>query len=399
MKLEHSRQGNEVTVCLKGSITAENSPRLEAELLSLLQDRPEKVILDAGELVSISGSGLRLLLKLREICPTLSLCNVSMEIADLLQVTGVDTLLDSRRALREISVSGCPCIGKGKNGAVYRLDGETIVKLYPADSLGGREADQEKQNAKAAFVLGVPTPLSYDIVRCGEEIGIIFESVEAPSLRDVVANEPERTEFLVTRAAQLLQRLHSIEVPAGTFPDMGETYRKRATGLTEYLTADEIHLLEQMIDSIPVRNTYVHGDYHRGNLMVQGDELILIDMADSSTGHPLYDVLSVYMLGIDLVNKFPPQMVKRLIGWEPDTARKVWEIFRSVYFGTRDARRLAQIEAMLDAYCWLRHLTFLNIAPVYTPQLRQKIVAGARAHLFPKAAESIGLFAGILGEM
>ena len=323
----------------------------------------------------------------------------NLEVADILQVAGVDALLDTRRALREISVAGCPCIGKGKNGAVYRLDGETIVKLYPADSLGAREAAQERQNAKAAFVLGVPTPRSYDIVRCGEEIGILFESVEAPSLRDVVAKEPERTELLVTKAAHLLQRLHRIEVPAGTFPDMAETYRKRVAGLTAYLTEGEIHLLERMIDSIPVRNTYVHGDYHRGNLMVQGDELILIDMADSSTGHPLYDVLSVYMLGIDLVNKFPPQMVKRLVGWEPDTVRRVWEIFRSVYFETWDARNLAQIEAMLDAYCWLRHLTFLNIAPVYTPQLRQKIVAGARAHLFPRAEESIGLFARILGEM
>ena len=301
--------------------------------------------------------------------------------------------------LREISVAGCPCIGKGKNGGVYRLDGETIVKLYPADSLGAREVEQEKRNAEAAFALGVPTPRVYDIVRSGEQIGIIFESVEAPSLREVVANQPERTESLIAKAANLLKRLHSIQVPTGSFPDMATTYRQRVAGLSAYLTEDEIHLLERMIDSIPVRHTYVHGDYHRGNLMVQGDELVLIDMADSSTGHPLYDVLGVYMLGIDLVNKFSAQMVKRLIGWEPGTVRKVWEIFRKVYFETRDAQKLAQIDAMLAAYSWLRHLTFLNIAPVYTPELRQKMVEGAREHLFPRAAESIGLFAGILEEM
>ena len=249
------------------------------------------------------------------------------------------------------------------------------------------------------MALGVPTPRVYDIVRSGEQIGLVFESVEAPSLREVVVSQPERMEGLVTKAAALLKRLHRIRVPAGSFPEMAATYRQRVAGLSAYLTGDEIHLLERMIDSIPVRSTYVHGDYHRGNLMVRGDELVLIDMADSSTGHPLYDVLGIYMLGIDLANKFPPQMVKRLIGWEPDTVRKVWEIFSRAYFATRDAKELSEIEEMLAAYTWLRHLTFLNIAPVYTPELRQKIVEGAREHLFPRAAECIGLFAGRLEEM
>ena len=46
--------------------------------------------------------------------------------------------------LREISIAGCPCIGKGKNGGVYRLDEETIVKLYPADSAGWQAVEQER---------------------------------------------------------------------------------------------------------------------------------------------------------------------------------------------------------------------------------------------------------------
>ena len=85
-------------------------------------------------------------------------------------------------------------------------------------------------------------------------------------------------ETLITKAAELLKRLHRIEVPAGTFPDMAEIYRKRVAWLTDYLTQDEIQLLYRMIDSIPKRNTYIHGDYHRGNIMVKGEELILIDM-------------------------------------------------------------------------------------------------------------------------
>lgn len=175
MDMKHSRNANELTIRLEGRITAENSPQVEAEMLSLLQDDiPEKVILDAGELTYLSSSGLRILLKLKKKCPSICMIHVSRDVADILQMTGMDAMLDIRRALREISVEGCLCIGRGRNGEVYRLDRDTIVKLYPADSLGWQTVEQEKKNAKAAFVLGVPTALSYDVVRVGDRIGIVF---------------------------------------------------------------------------------------------------------------------------------------------------------------------------------------------------------------------------------
>ena len=400
MNLECSRVGGEATICLKGRITAENSREVEEKLFSLLSgDFPEKVILDAKELSYISSSGLRILLQLRKKCPSVSMVNVSRDVADVLRMTGVDKMIDTRGALREVSVEGCPCIGKGKNGAVYRLDRDTIIKLYPISGAAWQEVEREKENAKAAFVLGVPTALSFDVVQSGDQIGIVFEMVDAKSLRDVVASQPDMIEPLITKAAGLLKRLHRIEVPTGTFPDMAEVYRKRVAGLTDYLTQEEIRLLYRMIDSIPKRNAYIHGDYHRGNIMVKGEELILIDMADSSVGHPLYDVLGVYMLGMDLVNKFPPQTVKQIIGWDTAMVRKVWEIFRSVYFETEDLDELSQIEDMMETYCWLRHMTFLKIAPVYTEELRTKMIAAARAQFFPRAEECMKRFAGKLRVM
>ena len=37
---------------------------------------------------------------------------------------------ENGKPMREISVEGCELLGKGGNGAVYRLDDETIVKVY-----------------------------------------------------------------------------------------------------------------------------------------------------------------------------------------------------------------------------------------------------------------------------
>ena len=41
-----------------------------------------------------------------------------------------DTPETSGKPMREVSVEGCELLGKGGNGAVYRLDEETIVKVY-----------------------------------------------------------------------------------------------------------------------------------------------------------------------------------------------------------------------------------------------------------------------------
>ena len=44
--------------------------------------------------------------------------------------TDFTELFDVKKRIREISIEGAELIGKGTNGAIYRLDKETIVKVY-----------------------------------------------------------------------------------------------------------------------------------------------------------------------------------------------------------------------------------------------------------------------------
>lgn len=44
-------------------------------------------------------------------------------------MSGRKTTLKSDKPMREVSIEGCELLGKGGNGAVYRLDPETIVKV------------------------------------------------------------------------------------------------------------------------------------------------------------------------------------------------------------------------------------------------------------------------------
>ncbi|MBR0232788.1 MAG: phosphotransferase, partial [Synergistaceae bacterium] len=306
----------------------------------------------AAKLEYISSSGLRLLLLLKKQCPDFRIINVSRDVDEILRMTGFDTLLTIERALREISVEGCPCIGRGQYGEAYRLDRDSIVKLFAPNAATVDSLKIERQKAQDAFLLGVPTAISYDVVRCGQRLGLIFELVDAKSVREIVAADPSRLEELIPKCAALARNIHSLTPAPGVFPQMAEIYHSRIDALDDLFTQSELDLLHKMTDSIPVRNTFLHGDFHQGNIMVQGDNLLLIDMADAATGNPFYEVMGTYMLGVRLVQKLPPAMSKEIGGWDAPVVYKAWKIFQKDYLINSD---------IVAAYSELRYLTFWKI--------------------------------------
>ena len=100
--------------------------------------------------------------------------DVSPEVYEILDMTGFTEFLTVEKRLREISVDGCEVIGRGFYGTVYRIDPETIVKVYSTPDCIPI-IQNEQRLAKRAFVKGVPTAISYDIVRVGDSYGSVFE--------------------------------------------------------------------------------------------------------------------------------------------------------------------------------------------------------------------------------
>ena len=125
-------EGDTLTMYLTGRIDANNAGVLEAQftekLMKYLNATP---ILDAEGLEYISSAGLRVLLKIRKAFgKDIEIVNVSNEVYGIFEVTGFTELLNVRKKLREISVEGLEVIGGGSFSTVYRLDPETILKVY-----------------------------------------------------------------------------------------------------------------------------------------------------------------------------------------------------------------------------------------------------------------------------
>ena len=237
-------------------------------------------------------------------------------------------------SLREIKLDGCVVTGHGRNSEVYRLNDDKVVKVFNKGSLPEEEIENEYKLAAASYQLGVPTARCYELARSQGSLCILYERIEAKNLRELIAEDTERTEELVGMAAALSRNLHELHAPRDIFPSMAGIYHARADSVSDLFTSDEVEKLHRLIDTIPERDSFIHGDYHRGNILLRKGQLVLIDMADAAYGHPIYDILSTYMYGPFLLESYPREAVVKLTGWTPGIINRVWKVFVREYFRT-----------------------------------------------------------------
>ena len=208
---------------LSGHIDSNNAQAVEAEIFSQLGDAAaQQMVIDAGELQYISSAGLRMILRLRKKYEDLTITGVSSEIYEILEMTGFTQMMTVEKAYKVVSVEGCEVIGQGANGTVYRIDGDNVVKVYNnADALD--EIQHEREVARLAMILGVPTAISYDVVRVGDSYGSVFELLDAKSFSKILAQHPEKMDWCVDEYVEMLKTIHGTVVPEGELPDMRET--------------------------------------------------------------------------------------------------------------------------------------------------------------------------------
>lgn len=325
----------QITVPLSGRIDSGNAAATERQILEQLGPGEEvSPVLDAEKLEYISSAGLRVILHLKKRNPGLRITNVSSQVYEILEMTGFTEMMPVEKAWKVVSVEGCEVIGEGFKGRVYRIDRDTVVKTYKhADAL--EEIRHEREVARLALILGVPTAISYDVVRVGDSYGSVFELLNARSFAKILAEEPERMDWCVKEYVDLLKKVHSIVVPRGKLPSGKEQALIFVRRVKECLPEGYGDKLERMVQEIPESDHMIHGDYHTKNIVLSGDEVLLIDMDTLAVGDPIFELEQMYnsYLGFSAYN---PQIVKDFQGFDRETAEAFWKKSLRAYLNTED---------------------------------------------------------------
>lgn len=344
-----------LTICLKERVDASNAPKVGEEIQKAREEALGlPIIIDAEKLEYISSAGLRVLLRLRKEVSELTMINVSMEVYEILDMTGFTEMLNVKKAYRRFNVDGCELIGKGANGAVYRYDAETIIKVY-FNPNALPEIQRERELARRALVLGINTAIPYDVVLVGANYGTVMELLEAEPLSKLIKNDPEHLELPLKYYVDMLKQIHGTKVKPGDMPNMKETALNWAAFDKEHLPKEIGDQLYRMVEAVPDQHTMMHGDYHTNNLMIREGEALLIDMDTLCMGHPIFELGSMFNSFVGFA-ELDHEVIPDFLGFSFETSKTFWRRALAGYLETEDEARLDEVETKAKIIGYMRLL-------------------------------------------
>ena len=343
-QVSYQKEADKLIIQITGIVDSSNSPAIEEQIQTIVEkEQADRIVMDFSDLEYITSAGLRIILRLKQDIDDTSVINVSSEIYEILDMTGFTEMMDISKAYRKFSVEGCEVIGQGANGKVYRIDRDTIVKVYMnPDSLP--EIHRERELARTAFILGVPTAIPYDVVKIeGGGYGSVYELLDASNLADELASGRKTMDEVVQLEVELLKTIHSTEVNPDLIPPFTEKAMKWLEYDKDHLPADKYEKLCSLVQSIPDDNHLIHGDFHMKNIMYQNGECLLIDMDSLSHGNTVYELVTIWCSYVGL-GEIDNTIVENFLGIPYQDAVKIWKMTVASFFETDDQAKIKEIE-------------------------------------------------------
>lgn len=243
--------------------------------------------------------------------------------------------------LKQISIEECELIGTGAHASVYRIAPDEIVKVYRED-IPFDKVLTEKKRSKRALILGVPTAISFDIVKVGNCFGAVYELLDAEPTDSYVNRSEKNLEDFISMSVELLKRIHGIDADTSECADMKADHFKWVDNI-EYLigsqTSDEIR---KLISDIPDSNKLLHGDFHLKNIIIVKGKPMLIDMDTLCFGDPLFDLATIAN-SYWIFPQIAAEAATMHLGISVESAYHIWERTLSLYYDGMSDGELAGI--------------------------------------------------------
>lgn len=348
-------ENDTLVIYLEGELNSYSAEPMGKEIDDIIANNKfKKLVLDLDMLRYISSAGLRIILRLKQQYDDVSIINASLEVYDVFQMTGFTSVMDVQKALRKVDLSHAEVIGDGFFSTVYRLDKDTIVKVFNRTS-DSQQIERELRLAKEAFVLGVPTAISFDIVKAGDKMGVIFEMLDCKSLKNVLLEDKKHYQEYLEKYASLLKKINTTECLNPAIPEIKKHYLDKIEKIKPFLEDKYYQKAKRLLESIEDRRTFVHGDCHFKNIMVQNGELLLIDMDTLSVGHPIFELAAIYA-PYCAFNEDDPGNSERFFGIKDEDAANLYNSVLNLYFGKddKDIKEKIRIVAYVHMMWWNR---------------------------------------------
>lgn len=267
---------------------------------------------------------------------------------------------------KQIDLASWTKVGEGGNGSVYTCPEQpgVILKVsnYTAEDGTTEALADEFTRSKAVFDLGLPTPEMKEMVRVGENEGIICEAVtNKKSFARISGETPERIDYLAERMAKLAKQFHSTHTSAQTAIPSMKALMLDALAETKMLSGKRLQQTIAYVQNMADAPTLLHGDFTFSNLILSldTDKAYWIDLGRATHGLPMFD-LGHFWLFCNLFGK--KQRVQDIAHMTDKQMVQFWNTFALTYNGpdnldtfNAECKRFAALDIIL-----LGHIQTLN---------------------------------------
>lgn len=333
------------------------------ELYSVMNS--EKIYtLDFDEVEDVNFAGMRGLLRCHQDGKHFFIVNLNDKVAEKFEDTGVGYVINFCRKPKKLDLSKYEGFGAGFLSSAYNSkDGDSMLKVYNG-RVPQRLVAQEKNVARAALLLGIPTPLVGSLYSDGEYTAVDFERIEGKvSFSRAIANNPEKLEEITIRFAQICKKLHSTECNTSLFNDRTIYFRQAVINDAEYTDEEKAKALA-FLDSVPRATTCLHGDLQPSNVIMTPKGDMFIDMGDFGYGNPLLDVAMLYFQACANTEK----IINNIFHLTKLQMEQLWEVFVREYFGADTREKAEEVDRMMRPYAAL-YMIYLGSTYGYEPHM------------------------------
>jgi len=258
-----------------------------------------------------------------------------------------------------INIEDWNLVGGGVQGDSYfhKTDPEVMLKLYSQNvsrDYVQKEFDFSCQIANA----GVQSPDALEMVQYGNRYGIIFKRIHnKKSFARLAGDNPEMIEPLAKRLAVMIKELQSKSSEGLSFTSSIQLYQD-LLDRCDFLDDNTKSRIQKALDFVRTEdcNNLVHGDFHFGNIITDGDKDYFIDLGNLSYGNPKTDIAMFYIV----THYAGDAMVYDIFHMHIPEALRFWKAFKIEYYGFEksDSEVFDEVrEYMLIRSMWIRQDT------------------------------------------
>lgn len=183
-------------------------------------------------------------------------------------------------------------VGLGNTASVYEWDENKVIKLfikdYPKEFI-----EREYHNAVSINEMNFIKPKAYEILHIDGRWGILYDQLEGESLLEWLMRTGD-----IKRCAAIMADLHKavLRNKTNNVPDYKEFLKNLILYNDTALNKEKKEEILLLLSKLPDGDTLCHGDFHPGNIIINGDTAMVIDFMNICHGDYLYDVARTVFL-------------------------------------------------------------------------------------------------------